>query len=60
MNYPTEIHKNGVKYRFVKKYPNFGLYIDENGNKECFQKWDVGIRQVVKVYNFENRLENRY
>lgn len=27
----------------VKEYPNFVLYIDEYGRRECFQYWDLGF-----------------
>ena len=32
---------NGKDYVKVKEYPNFTLYINEYGIRECFQKFDL-------------------
>lgn len=38
----------------VKEYPNFVLYIDNYGRRECFQYWDLGFttKQIIdrKIY----------
>ena len=33
----------------VKEYPNFVLYIDKYGRRECFQHWDLGHTEHIKI-----------
>lgn len=42
----------------VKEYPNFVLYIDEYGRRECFQYWDLGFttKQLAYKANQSNYL----
>lgn len=57
MNYPKELIKKAynhgdvtqssrfttTKYTFVKEYEHYALYVDEQGNRECFQPFDCGL-----------------
>lgn len=48
MEIPKNIRRDGRKYKFVKKYPNYYMYQDvETGVKECFQSFDLGL---IKEY----------
>ena len=42
----------------VKEYPNFVLYIDEYGRRECFQYWDLGF--TTKQLAYKKAHKNRY
>lgn len=33
----------------VKEYPNFVLYIDKYGRRECFQYWDLGHIEQKRI-----------
>lgn len=44
MEIPKNIRRDGRKYKFVKKYPNYYMYQDvETGVKEYFQAFDLGL-----------------
>ena len=49
MEIPKNIRRDGRKYKFVKKYPNYYMYQDvETGVKECFQAFDLGLIEKNK------------
>lgn len=49
MEIPKNIRRDGRKYKFVKKYPNYYMYQDvETGVKECFQPFDLGLIEKNK------------
>ena len=51
MEIPKNIRRDGRKYKFVKKYPNYYMYEDvETGVKECFQAFDLGLVERNKKY----------
>lgn len=39
----------------VKEYPNFVLYIDNYGRRECFQYWDLGYTTYQLAYKNAHR-----
>lgn len=39
---------NGKFYKKIKEYEHFTLFQDENGNKTCFDDFDLG--KIKKMY----------
>lgn len=60
MKIPKYIKRNNRIYEYVKTYPNFCLYEDEQTKvKRCFSKFDLGLiteqEKVVKLHNTNPR-----
>ena len=50
MEIPKYVRKDGRRYKFVKKYPNFYLYADtETKTRTCFQNFDLGLISTKDV-----------
>ena len=44
----------------VKEYPNFVLYIDNYGRRECFQYWDLGYTTYQLAYKKAHNSKRLY
>lgn len=38
-------YKKGIKYKLIKVYKHFGLYIDKYNRRECFSRFDLGTEE---------------
>ncbi len=47
IDYPIEYERGRHKYRLIKVYDKYALYINQYGVRECFKTFDLGI----KTYN---------
>lgn len=48
MKIPKKLIKGNKEYTFIKLYPNYALYQDNLGLKECFKFDELGlIKQIV-------------
>ena len=56
MEIPEYVRRDGIKYKFVKKYPKFYLYKSTKaGVLECFKDFDLGlIKEQVIVHLRKN------
>ena len=43
MEIPKKYFKDGKNFELIKEYKYFGLYQDENGIRECFSPFDLGL-----------------
>ena len=49
MNIPKRLSKVNKEYTFIKAYPNYVLYQDNLGLKECFKFDELGlVKEVVR------------
>jgi hypothetical protein len=53
------IEVNGKKYKKIKKYKHYTLFEDENGFKECFDDFDLGLIRMIPLLEMKKRLFER-
>ena len=51
MKIPKKLIKGNKEYIFIKEYPNYALYKDNLGCKECFKFDELGLVKEVVRHN---------
>lgn len=57
-NYPLEIERKNIKFRFIKEYEKFGLYESISGGyKACFGASDLGLLRRFDVKKLDKLID---
>jgi len=49
MTYPKIIKNNGKTYKYIRKYNDYALYIDNYGFRECFNPHEIYLIRLKQI-----------